>query len=171
MIEVSPAMLRLAYETLGESAPDLWRPAARVRRLGELAPRLLALYTGAQRLAEWTPRVGPDEPLAHRRRRLRQDLAIYGDGRMADQVIDVLATIVPAPVREFAIAEICFILVGQESAAWTSRLGLRGSQLVVISGTGRDPDALAFLAAHEIVHCWQSQRVPLDLPALTAPHE
>jgi hypothetical protein len=171
MIEISAAMLRLAYEAVGQSAPDVWRPAERVRRLGALLPELLALYGGAQRLAEWAPRVGPDEPLALRRRRLRQDAALYGDLQMADVVIDTLATIVPPPVRAFAIAELGFVLVGQESAAWTSRLGLRGSQLVVISGTGRDADALAFLAAHEVVHCWHSERLPDDLPTLTAPDE
>jgi hypothetical protein len=172
MIEVSPAMLRLAYETLGQSAPDVWRPAERVRRLGALAPWLLALDGGAQRLVEWAPRVGPDEPLAHRRRRLRQDLAAYGDAPMTDVLVDTLALTVPSAVREFALAEIAFCLVGLDSRGWSSRLALRGSQLVVLSGTGRDADAIAFLMCHEIVHCWHARPalVP-DLPTLTAPHE
>jgi hypothetical protein len=171
MIEVSRAMLALAYEALGRFAPDLTTPPERVRLLGALMPELLALDGGAQRLVDWAPRVRLDEPAAHLRRRLREDLAVYGDGLMADVVIDTLAEIAPAAVREFAIAEVAFVLVGWESVAWTSRLGLRGSQLVVIGGT-RHADALARLVCHEIVHCWHARPTVLeDMPTLTAPRE
>ena len=172
MIEVSYSMLRVAYEAVGRVAPDRTTPETRVRLLAALVPALLALDGGGQRLGEWTPRVPPNEAPAHLRRRLRQDLAIYGDTLMADAVIDVLSTTVPAAVREWALAELAVVCVGWESAAWTLPLVLRGSQLVVISGGGRDADAIGWLACHEIVHGWHAKpRVLADMPTLTAPHE
>jgi hypothetical protein len=172
MIKVSNAMLRVAYEAVGQATPDLTTPAERIRLLGALVPQLLALDGGAQRMAEWAPRVGPDEPPVELKRRLRQTLAVYGDGHMADVVISTLATTVPPAVREFVLAELALVLVGWDSGAWTTRLGLRGSQLVVISGTGLDADALALLLCHEVVHGWHAKpSVLADLPTLTAPHE
>ena len=150
--------------------PELTTPAERIRLLADLVPPLLALDGGAARLAEWTPRVGPVESPPQLRRRLRQTLAVYGDLVMSELVIDTLATIVPPPVREYAAAEVCFLLVGWDCRGWTTRLALRGSQLVVLSGAGRDAAALGVLLCHELVHAWHGRSFP-DLPTITAPHE
>jgi hypothetical protein len=173
VIEVSRAMLHRAYAAVGQVAPELTTPAERVALLAGLVPPLLRLDGGAARLAEWTPRVGPTESPADLRRRLRKTLAVFGDGPMADVLIDCLAATVPPVVREFVVAEVVFVLCGWETRGWMSRLALPPlPRLVVLNGAGRDAGALALLACHEIVHAWHARPGAVDeLPTLSAPHE
>jgi hypothetical protein len=168
-VEVPQALLSVAFEALGRSTPDRTTPPERVRLLAGVVPPLLALHGGGAKLDEWVARVPAGESRAQLRRRLREHLALYGDITMAGIVIETLATVVPPVVTEFVMSEVGCICVGWESAGWAARSGIRGSELIVLSGARRDADALARLTCHELAHAWhRPPGIVEDLHILTA---
>src|SRR2546427_70 len=103
-----------------------------------------------------------DDPPAGLRRRLRRELAYFGDLSMLDPVVDGFLRLPPI-VRIGLLGELAALGVGWDSQAWTSAAdligpdGQRRARMILICGAEGDAGAVRRRTVHECAHAWRSE--------------
>jgi hypothetical protein len=124
-------------------------------------PLLQATPDGIERLKRWedTPEPAPI-PAGELKRWVDHRLLAFGDLDIVERIIHAVMGL-PAYARGCALTDGCWLAVGSESLAWTSRNkfadrnGYEPPRLVVVG-----PHASARTIRHEAAHLW------LDAPAI-----